>query len=106
MQWRGVPADRAVLLQHTALVTRRQKQLEREAARLAPSPAPMNLLSHAQVRTVLYDTLRLDAGLVLGRTRELQAKSTDEAALRRLGDAHPLPRVVRGCRCRPLLCAS
>ncbi|KAK8405100.1 hypothetical protein O3P69_001589 [Scylla paramamosain] len=93
MELRDIRVDRAILKQIGQRLKLKIEEVERRCHQVSGSV--FNVASHAQLRSVLYQELKLDvkAGVAVPRTTKGQ-KSTCEAALGRLRDLHPLPGLV------------
>ncbi|XP_052740122.1 DNA polymerase I [Bicyclus anynana] len=94
MEHHGISVDETQLKRMEDLLLTRMQRTERRCH--AAAGRQFNVNSAAQVRALLYDELRLDsaANLKIRETIGKGAKSTSEAMLRPLIDAHPLPRLI------------
>ncbi|XP_050716052.1 uncharacterized protein LOC126998427 isoform X2 [Eriocheir sinensis] len=93
MELRDIRVDRAILKEIGQRLKHKIEEVERRCHQVSGSV--FNVASHAQLRSVLYQELKLDlkARVTIPRTAKGQ-KSTGEVALGRLGDHHPLPGLV------------
>nr|XP_045602645.1 DNA polymerase nu-like [Procambarus clarkii] len=93
MELRGIRVDKEVLKQRGHMLKLKIQEVEKRCHQVSGSV--FNVTSHAQLRTVLYQELKLDIKnkVVVPRTAAGQ-KSTSEVALGRLVGFHPLPELV------------
>ncbi|KAM8881840.1 DNA polymerase nu isoform 1-T5 [Synchiropus picturatus] len=94
MESHNIHVDKAVLKQTSELLGTKLKQLEQEAHRAAGQIFLVS--SNAQLRTVLFEKLRLHElckNKILPKTINKQ-QSTSEAALLLLQHLHPLPKII------------
>ncbi|XP_045138981.1 DNA polymerase nu-like [Portunus trituberculatus] len=93
MELRDIRVDRAILKQTGQKLMLKIEEVEQRCHQVSGSV--FNVASHVQLRSVLYQELKLDlkTGIAIPRTTKGQ-KSTCEAALGRLKDLHPLPGLV------------
>ncbi|XP_053715273.1 DNA polymerase nu isoform X3 [Synchiropus splendidus] len=94
MESHNIHVDKGVLKQTSQLLGTKLKQLEQEAHRAAGQIFLVS--SNAQLRTVLFEKLRLHElckNKILPKTINKQ-QSTSEAALLLLQHLHPLPKII------------
>ncbi|XP_064071908.1 DNA polymerase nu-like [Vanessa tameamea] len=94
MQHIGVAVDVDELKSMENILMVRMKEIEGECYKAAGKTFQIN--SSLQVRTILYDELKLDteSNVKIRETISRGAKSTAEAALRSLTTVHPLPKLI------------
>ncbi|CAG9104862.1 unnamed protein product [Plutella xylostella] len=94
METRGVNVDLKKLKDMESLLLNKLKSVEQECYKVAGKTFQIN--STVQVRTILYDELKLDSksNVKIRETITTGAKSTSETMLRSLMAAHPLPRLI------------
>ncbi|CAH2106842.1 unnamed protein product [Euphydryas editha] len=94
MQHRGVAVDTDKLKTMDKLLLIRMNEIEAECYKAAGKTFQIN--SSVQVRTILYDELKLDtkSNVKIKETICRGAKSTAEAMLRCLTSVHPLPKLI------------
>ncbi|XP_017288658.2 DNA polymerase nu [Kryptolebias marmoratus] len=95
MESHYIHVDKEALKRTSDLLGAKMKQLEQEAHRAAGQI--FLLTSNAQLRTVLFEKLRLHErceNKKLPKTVSKQQQSTSEAALLQLQDLHPLPKII------------
>jgi DNA polymerase I-like protein with 3'-5' exonuclease and polymerase domains len=93
MERRGVCVDNSRLEDLGRVLGKQLEELQEKANEMAGKV--FNLSSPKQVRTVLYEELKLDlkAGTMVGKTAG-GVKSTCEAVLAKLVTCHPLPAII------------
>ncbi|XP_030609103.1 DNA polymerase nu isoform X2 [Archocentrus centrarchus] len=95
MESHRIHVDKEALRRTSDLLGTKMKQLEQEAHRAAGQI--FLLTSNTQLRTVLFEKLRLHErceNKKLPKTTGKQQQSTSEAALLQLQDLHPLPKII------------
>ncbi|XP_045448993.1 DNA polymerase nu-like [Melitaea cinxia] len=94
MQYHGVAVDTYKLKTMENILLRRMNDIEAECYKAAGKNFQIN--SSVQVRTILYDELKLDtkSNVKIKETIGKGAKSTAEAMLRCLTSVHPLPKLI------------
>jgi DNA polymerase I len=89
LEYNGIRLDLPLLARLSEDMDRQLKGIEVEIHQLAGHP--FNIASPKQLRTVLFDELKLPAQKKTGITGE---PSTDQESLERLAPLHPLPRKI------------
>ncbi|XP_016532666.1 DNA polymerase nu isoform X1 [Poecilia formosa] len=95
MESHCIYVDKGALKRTSDLLGTKMKQLEQEAHKAAGEI--FLVTSSAQLRTVLFEKLRLQErceNKKLPKTVNKQQQSTSEAALLQLQDLHPLPKII------------
>ncbi|XP_032439872.1 DNA polymerase nu [Xiphophorus hellerii] len=95
MESHCIYVDKGALKRTSDLLGTKLKQLEQEAHKAAGEI--FLVTSNAQLRTVLFEKLRLQErceNKKLPKTINKQQQSTSEAALLQLQDLHPLPKII------------
>nr|CAD7568337.1 unnamed protein product [Timema californicum] len=94
MELRGISVDKAKLEKMNVLLKGQIDLLEAAAHKVAGKPFHLN--STVQLRTILYEELKLDQkhSIHIKETFSLKAKSTSEPVLRQLKAVHPLPGII------------
>ncbi|XP_043953672.1 DNA polymerase nu-like isoform X2 [Gambusia affinis] len=95
MESHCIYVDKGALKRTSDLLGTKMKQLEQEAHKAAGEI--FLVTSSAQLRTVLFEKLRLQErceNKKLPKTINKQQQSTSEAALLQLQDLHPLPKII------------